>query len=124
MTAEIARSGPANLSDYKALIIDRIYNISSELQYGKPKFLIALARHESVFLKYPQIIDSNGKFSIGLFHFQQASFDRYCWKKYFIGNDIMDIDTQIKCVIKMDRENKNLIAKNWVLSYKKIMAGK
>lgn len=122
VTAETVLQGLATPQDSKALIIDRIYAISYEQQYGKPEFLVKLARHESVFLQYPKILDSNNQYSMGLFHFQQASFDRFCWHKYFIGNDIYDIDTQIECVIKMDRDG--LVPSNWVNSYRKIMNGK
>lgn len=122
LTTEKVLQGLATPQDNKVLIEQRIYAISYEQQYGKPEFLVKLAGHESVFLKYPKILDSNDKYSMGLFHFQQSSFDRFCWHKYFIGNDIYDIDTQIKCVIKMDRDG--LVPSNWVLSYKKIMSGK
>lgn len=121
LTTEKVLQGLATPQDNKVLIEQRIYAISYEQQYGKPEFLMKLAMWESRFLKYPKIFDSNAKYSMGLFHFQQGTFDQFCWHKYFIGNDIYDIDTQIKCVIKMDRDG--LVPVHWVLSYKRIMNG-
>lgn len=126
VTAETALGGVANLSNSKVLtrkyIISEIYRISEEQQYGRAWFLIELAQHESDYLRVPKLLDSNNKYSMGLFHFQQATFDHYCWREYFIGNDIANIDTQIECAIKMDRDG--LVPTAWFNSYRKIMAGK
>ncbi|MDD5220840.1 MAG: hypothetical protein PHV11_09755 [Candidatus Bipolaricaulis sp.] len=98
-----------------------IYAISKEEGFDNPKLLIALARHESIFLKVPKILDTNGKWSLGLYHWQRNSFDDYCIEKYNLSDDIMNPVIQTRCSIRAIKDGhlKDL----WHNSAKKIAKG-
>jgi len=111
-----------NLTNWDRDTIERmIYAVSQDEGYDNPQILIALARHESVFLKYPKVLDTNNKYSYGLYHFQKATFDDYCVKKYQLPDDIMNPVIQTRCVIKSI--NDGYFKKLWYNSYWKISKG-
>lgn len=99
-------------------LTDMIYSVSRAYKWPYPELIIGLAQHESVWLKYPYIIDINDKPSRGLYHFQESTFDEFCVHKFGLKDDIDDPEVQTICAIKMGR--LNLIHKRWVLSYQKI----
>ena len=126
MTAETALGGVANLSNSKVLsqreIIDEIYIVCKRMDFGDSDLLVSLARHESVFLKYPKILDSNNKYSMGLYHYQRATFDYLCVGKYKLPDDIMSIKVQTECSIDAIRDG--LANQLWTNSMRKIANGK
>jgi len=111
--------GPDEITSWNRDTIEQmIYIVSKEEGFGDPELLIALAGHESVFLKYPKILDSNNKYSFGLYHWQKDSFNDYCIKKYHLPNDIMDPVIQTRCSIRAIKDG--YFKKLWSNSAKKI----
>jgi len=108
-----------NLTNWDRNTIERmIYAVSQEEGYNNPQILVALARHESVFLKYPKVLDTNNKYSYGLYHFQKITFDNFCVKKYQLPDDIMNPVIQTRCAIRAMKDG--YFQKLWYNSYKKI----
>lgn len=109
-----------SVKDWNPQLITMMQNDMCD-EYGwKDKALIhELSKHESINLKVPYLIDTNNKPSIGLYHFQEGTFERYCVNNFGLKDDINNPVVQTICVIKMGQ--RNLIHTNWVLSYKKIM---
>ena len=95
-----------------------IYIISKKEEFDNPKLLIALARHESIFLEVSKKLDTNNKYSYGLYHWQEGSFNDYCIRKYDLLDDIMDPIVQTRCSIRAIKDG--YFEKLWVNSSKKI----
>ena len=111
-----------NLTNWDRDTIERmIYAVSQDEGYDNPQILVALARHESVFLKYPKVLDTNNKYSYGLYHFQKATFDDYCVKRYQLSDDIMNPVIQTRCAIRII--NNGYFQQLWYNSYRKISKG-
>lgn len=98
-----------------------IYTVSEQEGFDNPQLLIDLARHESVFLEYPKILDNNNRYSIGLYHFQEHTFNDWCVKKYQLPDKIENPVIQTKCAIRIIQDNQ--FEKLWVNSSKKISKG-
>lgn len=108
-----------NLTNWDRDTIERmIYAVSQDEGYDNPQILVALARHESVFLKYPKVLDTNNKYSYGLYHFQKTTFDNFCVKKYQLFDDIMNPVIQTRCSIRAIKDG--YFQKLWYNSYRKI----
>lgn len=100
------------------LLEQMIYQESENEGFNNPVLLIKLAEKESNFLKYPKIVDTNGKLSIGLYHFQETTFDNFCVKKYKLEDSIEDPVIQTRCAIRLIQDN--YLMKMWYLSTLKI----
>jgi len=108
--------------DWNQATLERmIYIISEEEDFNKPALLISLARHESIFLKVPKILDTNNKWSLGLYHWQRDSFDDYCIDKYNLPDDIMGPVIQTRCSIRAIKDG--YFETLWVNSSRKIKKG-
>ena len=101
-------------------LTDMIYSVSRAEGWAYPELIIGLAQYESIWLTVPRILDTNQKYSTGLYHFQDATFQSYCVKKFHLDDDIMDPVVQTKCAIRMGKLNLIHTSLGWQNSYKKI----
>jgi len=106
-----------------------IETIANEEQFEDIDLLKQLAYHESRYLLYPKIIDTNGYYSYGLFHFQLYTFMEQAKLYKVIPQEttleggrilIMNPKLQIKTICRMGNDNINNIRNHWRLSWWKI----
>ena len=108
---------------------ETIKYIANEEQFGNVQLLERLAYHESRFLLYPKIMDTNGYYSYGLFHFQLNTFLEQAKKYDVIPQEttldegrhlIMNPILQLRTICRMGNDNILNIKKHWQLSWDKI----
>ena len=106
-----------------------IEKVAGEEGFTQVDLLNQLAFHESRWLLYDEIIDTNGYYSRGLFHFQLYTFLEQAKKYGVIPNDtdeeqgkilIMNPELQIRTICRMGNNDIYNIKKHWVLSWRKI----
>ena len=106
-----------------------IEKIADEEHFENVSLLKQLARIESQYLKYPEIVDVNGWMSRGLFHFQTATFIEQASKYNLIPKDttteqgiilVQDVELQIRTICRMGNDDMNFIRKHWRTSWRKI----
>jgi hypothetical protein len=106
-----------------------IEQTSEEEKFDNVYLLKQLAFHESHFLKYPEVIEHNGWYSRGLFHFRTSTFIQEGIKYGVISKDTTteealiltyNPELQIRIVCRMGNDNMNYIRQHWVNSWAKI----
>ena len=103
--------------------------IADEEGFENVYLLKQLAWHESRYMKYPEILEKNGWYSRGLFHFRVSTLVEQASKYELIPRDttieqgkvlVYNIELQIRTVCRMGNDDLRLIKKHWVNSYNKI----
>lgn len=106
-----------------------IEQISKEENFEDVFLLKELARIESQYLKYPEILERNGWWSRGLMHFRTSTFLEQGIKYGVIQEGTTteealiltyNPELQIRIVCRMGKENIRFIRQHWVNSYNKI----
>jgi len=106
-----------------------IEDIAEQEDFSNVYLLKQLAWHESRYLKYPEIVDTNGWMSRGLYHFQTSTFIEQASKYGLIPEDttteqgiilVQDVELQIRTVCRMGNDDMRLIRNKWWNSWNKI----
>ncbi|NMA50084.1 MAG: hypothetical protein GX947_10050 [Tissierellia bacterium] len=106
-----------------------IEKVAGEEGFSQVDLLNQLAFHESRWMLYDEILDVNGYFSRGLFHFQlytfleQAKLYKVIPKETDIEEGkvlVMNPELQIRTICRMGNNSLKNIERHWVLSWIKI----
>jgi len=106
-----------------------IEKIAGEEGFEQVDVLNQLASLESNWMLYDEILDVNGYFSRGIFHFQLYTFLEQAEKYGVIPKGtsieegrilVMNPELQIRTICRMGNDSLDNIKKHWVLSWLKI----
>lgn len=76
-----------------------IIQVAANNNFKHTDFLLKLAEVESGYRPYIEVLDTNDRYSVGLFQFQHATFRSLCVDKFGLPNDIFSPGIQTQCVI-------------------------
>jgi len=78
-----------------------IKKVAVNNNFKQVNFLLKLAEFESGFRPKIDKLDTNNRYSVGLFQFQHATFKSLCVDKYGLEEDIYSATIQTQCVIEI-----------------------
>lgn len=106
-----------------------IEKVAGEEGFSHVDLLNQLAFHESRWMLYDEILDVNGYFSRGLFHFQLYTFLEQAKLYKVIPQEtdieegkvlVMNPELQLRTICRMGNNSLKNIERHWVLSWIKI----
>ena len=89
------------ISGKQLAIENQIAQVAAKHKFKNVNFLIKLAEIESGLDPNIKVLDTNNRYSVGLFQFQHATFKSLCVDKYGLEEDIYSATIQTQCVIEI-----------------------